>query len=76
MIMLQGLILKRAIVKIYTTKGEIPIDRFNLDLREAQYVKALSIEEMDEIIGNNPNECAPTFRRHYQVFKEAYLNKD
>ncbi len=65
---------EKAIVKIYTTKEEIPLEQFKLDLTEAQYVKAFSIEEMSEIIRTTPEECAPTFRKHFEVFKETYFS--
>ena len=63
---------EKAIAKIYTTAQEIPLVWFKLDPAEIQFLTALSIEEMARIITKNPQACAPTFRKHFQVFQENY----
>ena len=65
---------EKAIVKIYTTKEPMDLDIIKLDPTEAQFVQAFSVEEMDKIIQETPDQCAPTFRRHFEVFKQSFKN--
>ena len=63
---------EKAIVHIFTTQEELSLKQFNLDQEETQYVQALSIQEMNAIIKEHPEQCAPTFIRHFNVFKEHF----
>lgn len=63
---------EKAIAKIFTTEKEISLDVFNPDPREIQYFKEFTIEEVEDMIENTPSQLAPTFLRHFLIFKEEF----
>ncbi len=66
---------ERAIVKIYTTCDEFTIDTFEIDRGEIAHIEAFSLQDMSRIIDQTPDECAPTFRKHFEVFYSEMRRK-
>lgn len=61
-----------AIFYIFTTKVPVNHENFCLDPKEIQYTKEFSVEEIIEMIKNNPEEFAPTFREIMKEFAKVY----
>jgi len=61
----------KALFSVFTTKNTIPRDKIKIDKSEIQYLRAFSVAELKELITNNPEEFAPTFRAVIKAFTES-----
>ncbi len=66
---------EKAIAKIFLTQKEIDSNTLQLDSSEIQYLQAFDVEEIANMIQEQPQEFAPTFIRHFFCFREAYRKK-
>jgi len=61
----------QAIFEVFTTEKPMPLERFQLDPSEIQYLKAFTVAEIREMIEREPNEFAPTFRVALAAFAQS-----
>ena len=52
----------QAIFRVFTTKKNISVNDLKANPEEIQYFDSFNIKEIKEMIKNNPNNFAPTFR--------------
>ena len=64
----------KAIFYVFTTKNPVNHDEFKLDLSEIQFTKEFNIDEILDMIKNNPEEFAPTFREILKDFAKKQEN--
>lgn len=58
----------RALFRVYTTTEVLDPKSFTLDKTEIAYVHAFSVEELQELVSERPEECAPTAVTAIQAF--------
>jgi len=64
----------KAVFSLFTTKNPVSISQLNLDKNEISFMQEMTIKEMDDIVKNRPNDCAPTFIYAFNALKSS-LNK-
>jgi len=58
----------QGIFHVFTTKTNLLEENIKIDPSEIQFTKAFTLEEIETMIKNNPQEFAPTFREALKVF--------
>lgn len=62
----------QAIFQVFTTKESVSPNQLNPNQEEIQYFKEFSIQEVEAMIEQNPNNFAPTFIEIFNKFKTKF----